>query len=81
MSQIEQAYSPVHMRLPSRFVITARRQTFSIGILEAYIDSSDTIGEKDSKCSGLREPHSENPVYQDLANAPATEALEAPREF
>ena len=37
--QIEQAYSPVHTRLPSRTVITARRQTFSAGILKAYIDS------------------------------------------
>src|ERR1019366_4777206 len=36
------------MRLPSRFVITARRQTFSDGILKAYIDSSDTIWGKDS---------------------------------
>jgi len=60
MPQIEQAYSPVHMRLPFRFVITARKQTFSIGILKAYIDSSDARGEKDSKCTGLREPHSEN---------------------
>ena len=37
--QIEQAYSPVHMRLPSRLVITALRQAFSAGILKAYIDS------------------------------------------
>jgi hypothetical protein len=36
--QIEQAYSPVHKRLPSRLVITALRQTFSAGILKAYID-------------------------------------------
>src|ERR1700686_385718 len=49
--QIEQAYSPVHMRLPSRFVITALRQTFLAGILKAYIDSGNTIGEKGSKCT------------------------------
>ena len=54
------------MRLPSRFAITALRQTFSAGILKAYIASSDTIGEKDSKCSELREPLSEDPVYQEL---------------
>src|SRR6266481_2815990 len=34
--QIEQEYSPVHTLLPSRFVITALRQTFLAGILKAY---------------------------------------------
>jgi len=34
------------MRLPSRFVITALRQTFSAGMLKAYTDSSNNIGEK-----------------------------------
>ena len=63
------------MRLPSRFAITALRQTFSAGILKAYIDSSDTIGEKDSKCSGLREPHSDNLVYQ-AGSGPRTANLE-----
>ena len=34
------------MRLPSRFVITALRQTFLASILKAYIDSRNTTGEK-----------------------------------
>ncbi len=49
--QIEQAYSPVHMCLPSWFVITALRRTFSAGIVKAYIDSSNTIGKNVSKCT------------------------------
>ena len=34
----EQAYSPVHMLLPSRFAITALRQIVLAGILKAYTD-------------------------------------------
>ena len=44
--QIEHAYSPVHTRLPSRFVITALRQIFLAGIVKAYTDFTDSIGEK-----------------------------------
>jgi len=35
----------------SRFVITALRQTFSAGIVKAYINSINTIGKKVSKCT------------------------------
>ena len=50
--QIEQAYSPVHMCLPSRFVITALRQTLFAGILKAYIDSRNAIEKKKgSQCT------------------------------
>jgi hypothetical protein len=41
--QIEQAYSPVHMRLPSRFVMTALRQIFLASTMKAYTDSSYLI--------------------------------------
>ena len=41
--QIEQAYSPVHTRLPSRFVITALRQIFLASIRKAYTDPSNLI--------------------------------------
>ena len=47
MPQIEQAYSPVHTRLPSRFIMTARRHIFLASMLKDYTDSrSDTIAEK-----------------------------------
>jgi hypothetical protein len=39
------------MCLPSWFVITALRRTFSAGIVKAYIDSSNTIGKNVSKCT------------------------------
>jgi len=39
------------MRLPSRFVITAFRQTFSAGIVKAYINSINIIGKKVSRCT------------------------------
>src|SRR5487761_1757073 len=44
--QIEQAYSPVHTRLPSRFAITALRQIFLSTILKAYNDFPHPIAEK-----------------------------------
>jgi len=46
MPQIEQAYSPVQMRLPSRFVMTALRQIFLASIRKAYTDSGNAIWEK-----------------------------------
>jgi hypothetical protein len=44
--QIEQAYSPVHTRLPPRFVMTARRQIFLTSIQKDYTDSSSAKGAK-----------------------------------
>src|ERR1700686_294054 len=52
--QIEQAYSPVHMLLPSRLVITALRQIFLAGIVKAYTDFTDSIGEKVSNCLTIK---------------------------
>jgi hypothetical protein len=55
MPQIEQAYSPLHTRLPSRFVITAFRQTFLSGMLKDYLDSGGTKVEK-IKSASFRVP-------------------------
>ena len=56
--QIEQAYSPVQMRLPSQFAITALRQTFWAAILKSYIDDSSKTarGKKERRMAESHAP-------------------------